>query len=65
MSKKKVVKVKLIGEDGNVFNVIGRTARALEKGGEAKKAIEFRERAFKCHSYGEVLALATEYCEVR
>jgi len=56
---------KLIGEDGNVFNVIGRVRRALLDAGQDDEAREFVERAFRCASYDEVLRLVLEYVEVR
>ncbi len=54
----------LVGEDGNVFNVIGRVLRALNKAGLRDKAQEFKKRAFSARSYDEVLLLAMEYAEV-
>ena len=57
-------RVKLIGENGNVFNVIGRTYQALVKAGMKKKAEEFKEKAVSSESYDCVLNLAMEYCEV-
>jgi hypothetical protein len=56
---------KLIGEDDNVFNVIGRVRRALLDAGQDDEAREFVERAFRCGSYDEVLQLVLEYVEVR
>ena len=56
---------KLVGEDGNVFNVIGRVRRALLDAGQDGQAREFVERAFACGSYDEVLQLVLEYVEVR
>jgi hypothetical protein len=57
-------KVKLVGEDGNVFNIIGRVLRALNQAGLSDKAQEFQRRALAAHSYDEVLQLAMEYTEV-
>ena len=56
--------VKLIGEDGNVFFVIGRTAKTLRKARQFKESSEFIDRAFKAGSYDAVLNLVMEYCEV-
>jgi hypothetical protein len=56
--------VKLIGEDGNVFAIIGAVSKALKRAGEKERATEFTEKAFAAHSYDEVLQLAMEYCEV-
>ena len=58
-------KCKLIGEDGNVFNIIGLVSKALKKSGQPEKAKEFCERAFKAKSYDEVLAMADGYVEIQ
>lgn len=57
--------VKLVGTDGNVFNLIGLTSKALKKAGFPEKATEFTKRAFTMDSYGAVLNLIGEYCEIR
>jgi hypothetical protein len=54
----------LIGEDGNVFLIMGRVRRSLEGAGQRKEAAEFTERARAAHSYDEVLRLVMEYVEV-
>ena len=59
------VTVRLVGEDGNVFSVIGRVARGLRRGGHADAAVEFEELAFNADSYDAVLRLAISYVEVR
>ncbi len=56
--------VKLIGKDGNVFNIIGRVVRALKEAGQRERADEFATRATSSGSYDEVLALLDEYVEV-
>ena len=56
---------KLVGEDGNVFNIIGRVQRALRGAGQADRAREFVQEAFAAGSYDEVLALCTDYVDVR
>jgi hypothetical protein len=56
--------VKLIGEDGNVFNIIGLVRKALKRAGHPDLADEFSNKAMKQPSYDHVLALVTEYCEV-
>jgi hypothetical protein len=55
----------LIGEDGNVFHVIGVVRRALRNAGQADRASEFVERASGSRSYDEVLAMLHDYVEVR
>jgi len=55
---------KLVGKDGNVFNVIGLVRRALIKAGQQDAAKEFVQRAFKARSYDEVLVLCMEFVDV-
>lgn len=57
--------VKLSGEDGNVFSIIGRVSRALKQAGQSDKAKEFQEKAFKMGSYDSVLQLVFEYVDVQ
>ena len=54
----------LLGHDGNVFNVIGRVVRALEKNGLKQEAVEFRQKALKSTSYDEVIKLCFDYVDV-
>lgn len=55
---------KLIGQDGNVFGIIGNVSRTLKRAGQADKAKEFTEKAFKAGSYDEVLAMLQDYVDV-
>ena len=55
---------KLLGEDGNVFTVIGLVKRALKKAGMYDEATEFSKKAMAAESYDVVLQLAMEYTEV-
>lgn len=56
--------VNLIGQDGNIFNLIGLASKALQKAGEKDKANEMSEKVFKCQSYNEALRTIGEYCEI-
>jgi len=56
---------KLIGEDGNVFAIIGRVSNVLKRAGQAEKAQEFRNRAIAAGSYDDVLAMVFEYVDVK
>lgn len=62
MSEKPVAK--LIGEDGNVFNIIGKVHKVLTRTGQADKAKEFVDKAHACDSYDAVLRLVHNYVEV-
>lgn len=56
--------VKLSGEDGNVFNIIGRVTKALRRAGQPDKAKEFVQKATSSESYDAVLQLCFDYVEV-
>jgi hypothetical protein len=58
------ITVKLTGEDGNVFNIIGKVSKSLKRAGMADKAKEFTDKAFKADSYDAVLLLCFEYVDV-
>lgn len=66
VEKPKVTKprCKLIGEDGNIFNLIGIAARSLRKAGLADKATEMSEKVMQSKSYEEALSVIMEYVEV-
>jgi len=57
--------VKLVGENGNIFNLMGICSRALK---DNKMYVEAREMQVKitetAKSYDEALAIMMEYCEV-
>lgn len=55
--------VQVIGEDGNVFSIIGRVSRALKRAGEPELAKEWSEKAMSCGSYDEVLRLMFNYVD--
>jgi len=49
-------KVKLVGEDGNVFNLIGICSRALKNAGQGDKTKEMQSKILSCGSYDELFA---------
>lgn len=57
-------KAKVIGKDGNVFNLIGICSRALKDAGMKDQATEMSNRVFGCGSYDEALVIMSEYCEL-
>jgi len=57
-------KCKLLGEDGNIFNLIGITSRTLKKNGLDDKSKEMTNRVMKSGSYDEALGIIGEYVEV-
>jgi len=57
-------KAKVVGQDGNVFNLIGICAKALKKANQADKAEEMQGKIFNCGSYDEALVIMAEYCDL-
>jgi hypothetical protein len=57
-------KVKLVGKNGNVFNLMGICASALKKAGQPAEAKEMLAKIMKSGSYHEALGIMGEYCEV-
>ena len=58
------VSVKLIGENGNAFAVIGAVAKALPREVDRAAADEWTEAAWGAGSYDELLWLALAWVEV-
>ncbi len=54
------VVVKLVGEDGNAFSILGRVSRALKRAGRPEKAEEYLTRA-TAGDYDHLLAVTLEY----
>jgi hypothetical protein len=54
----------LIGQDGNVFGLIGVAAKTLRRHGMADEAKEMSERALASGSYGEALGVIGEYVNI-
>lgn len=57
-------KCKLIGEDGNIFNLLGIASRALKEAGLESQADEMIARIYKSQSYTDALGIIMEYVEV-
>lgn len=55
---------KLLGEDGNIFSILGRVSRTLKEHGKAEQANEVSERVMASGSYDEALQIIMEYVEV-
>ena len=56
----------LIGEDGNIFNLIGIAARTLRQNGLDTQAEEMRERIMggECRDYSAALNVIGEYVNI-
>ena len=56
--------VKMVGEDGNAFAIIGRVSKALKRAGYRDKVKEWQAAAMKCESYNHLLNLVFDYADV-
>ena len=56
-------KMKLLGEDGNIFAIMGRASRLLKDIGQRDKAKEMCNRITASKSYAEALGIISEYVE--
>lgn len=55
----------LIGQNGNIFHLMGLASRTLRQCGMADEAKEMQNRIMggDCHSYEEALGIISEYVE--
>ena len=56
-------KMQLIGQDGNIFAIMGRASRLLKNAGQSDKAKEMCDRVTASQSYSEALNIISEYVE--
>ena len=63
MSNKRKPKVQLVGQDGNVFNLMGICTNALKRAGQYEEAKEFQKRVMSSDSYDEAIGIMLEYVD--
>lgn len=63
-SEQKKPDCKLIGENGNIFNLMGIASRTLRQNGMAEEAVEMRDRIRASGSYDEALCIICEYVNI-
>lgn len=56
--------VRLVGENGNIYNLIMLAGRALRLAGYKEKDEELKSRLDSCNSYDEALQLIGEYVDI-
>lgn len=61
---KKKPECKLIGEDGNIFNLLGIASNTLKKNGQSDDAKEMTDRVWNSKNYNEALSIIGEYVEI-
>lgn len=54
----------LIGQDGNIFNLVGIASNTLKRNGMQKESKEMCDRVFSSHGYDEALNIIGEYVEI-
>lgn len=54
----------LIGQDGNIFNLMGIASRTLRRNGMAEEAKEMTNRIYQSGSYDEALCIMGEYVNI-
>ena len=55
--------MKLIGEDGNIFAILGRASRLLRENGQQEQAKEMTNRVFRSVDYYSALNIISEYVQ--
>ena len=63
LNRPKKPKMQLIGQDGNIFAIMGRASRLLKNAGQSDKAKEMCNRVTASQSYSEALNIVSEYVE--
>ena len=56
-------KMKLVGQDGNIFAVLGRASRLLKENGQPQQAKEMSSRVYQSGDYYKALNIISEYVE--
>jgi len=60
-----LIKVRLVGEDGNAFAILGRMSKALKKGGATPEQVkEFFDQA-QSGDYNKLLQTCMEWVDVQ
>lgn len=64
MKEVKKPKVKFVGANGNIFNLMGIASRSLKAAGQSDQATEMSKRVMSSGSYDKALSIIMEYVEV-
>ena len=54
----------LIGENGNIYNLVGIASRTLKRNGLSDEASEMTAKVFSSGSYDEALGIIGEYVNI-
>lgn len=58
------LQVKVIGEDSNIFNLLGLVTKELKRNGYRDLAKELPPQIFETNSYDQALAILDKYVEL-
>lgn len=56
-------RMKLLGQDGNIFAILGQASRLLKRAGQGEQADEMYSRVTSCGDYYKALNIISEYVE--
>ena len=56
---------RLIGQDGNIFNLLGLAKRELNRANQRDRGNEMASKVYQAQSYSEALRIIGEYVEIR
>lgn len=54
----------LIGQDGNIFNLLGLASQTLKENGLEEQAREMQSRVYQSHSYDSALSIIGDYVNI-
>ena len=54
----------LVGQDGNIYSLVGIASKTLKRNGMAAEASEMTEKVFNSGSYMEALGIIGEYVNI-
>jgi len=55
------IKVKLVGEDGNAFSIMGRISQALRRGNVSPEEIKLYQKESRSGNYDNLICVATRW----
>ena len=55
--------MELLGQDGNIFGILGQASRLLKRAGMKEQADEMFSRVTSCGDYNKALNIISEYVE--
>ena len=63
MSDKQKPKVRLVGQDGNIYNLLGICTSALKRAGQDEEVKELQDRVLSSGSYYKAISIMYDYVD--